>query len=223
LQNPWKEIEESGYMIHPKDEAVIKLHNDSVDKKYRFLLHLAPEPWIGSINSSLVVLYANPGATDFDLTGKPQFKAREINRLARTNLRQEPSLFPHFFFSPEMDETQGQAWYFKTFGDLLQYAKPIDISNRLLTCEMAPYHSKNWRQPTVKIPTQSYTEFLVKEAMERRAIILIHRGSKYWLEQIENLNKYPLAFRPNSAQSPYVSKGNYSRAFDSILNAVIGD
>jgi hypothetical protein len=59
--------------------------------------------------------------------------------------------------------------------------------------------------------------------MERRAIILIHRGSKYWLEQIENLNKYPLAFRPNSAQSPYVSKGNYSRAFDSILNAVIGD
>jgi hypothetical protein len=98
LQNPWKEFEESGYMIHPKDEAVIKLHNDSVDKKYRFLLHLAPEPWIGSINSSLVVLYANPGATDFDLTGKPQFKAREINRLARTNLRQEPSLFPHFFF-----------------------------------------------------------------------------------------------------------------------------
>lgn len=223
MENPWSDFFESEHMVHPDDEQIIKEHNESVDRRYQFLLHLAPEPWVGNINSPLVVLYANPGATEFDLTGKTQYKAQEINSFARINLRQEPSLFPHFFFSPKLEGTQGQKWYFKTFKGLLEKVSPLDISNKLLTCEIAPYHSKNWKQPTVKIPTQSYTEYLVKEAMERRAVILIHRGSKYWLEQIELLNRYPLAFRPNSAQNPYVSKGNYPKAFDFILNAVIGN
>lgn len=220
MENPWSDFFESDHMVHPADEQIIKEHNESVDRRYQFLLHLAPEPWVGNINSPLVVLYANPGATELDLTEKPQYKAQEINRFARINLRQEPSLFPHFFFSPELEGTQGQKWYFKTFKGLLERVSPLDISNKLLTCEIAPYHSKNWRQPKQEFPTQSYTKHLVSMAMQRRAVILVHRGSNYWFNQVSGLDKYPLAHRPNSPQSPFISRGNYPKAMDSILEAI---
>lgn len=222
MNNPWSEFEESEFMIHPDDVLAVNAHNASSDRKYQFLFHLAPEPWIGNVDSPLVILYANPGATELDLTGKPQFKAQEIKKLARINLRQEPSLFPHFFFSPELVGTQGQNWYFKTFKDLLLHASPLEISNKVLTCEMAPYHSKNWRQPKTEIPTQAYTNLLVEKAMKRKSLILIHRGSNFWLNEVKGLKDYPLAFKPNSSQSPYVSAGNYPKIFDDILEIIKG-
>jgi hypothetical protein len=50
-------------MVHPLDVPAVSRHNQTSRQEYQFLLHLAPEPWIGNLEGNLLVLYANPGAT----------------------------------------------------------------------------------------------------------------------------------------------------------------
>ena len=214
--NPWIGFQKSNQMVHPDDKDFIKRHNSRVSELYKFQLHLAPEPWIGSINAPIVILLANPGATLNDLTGKPQFKANEITKLSLENLNQERANFFHFFFDPILNGTQGQAWYQKAFGTLLNKFSSESLSNNILTCEIAPYHSHRWKRPSDELPTQLYTNFIVKTAVQRNALILIHRGRNYWFEKVPELQMYSRAYFPNSTRSPWISKGNYPKGFDEI-------
>lgn len=218
--NPWNDFPESNCMVHPDDKELVDAHNRSVKEKYRFILHLAPEPWIGDINAPVVVLLANPGATDSDLGGFSEPKADVIVRSALKNLRQEKSDYPHFFFDPILEGTQGQNWYFKAFKTLLNEFGPSQLSKSILTCEMAPYHSKNWLKPSAEFSTQAYTHSLVRRAMERNAIVLIHRAARHWMAEIPALKEYSKAFRPKSSQSMYVSPGNYPGAIQELRSAI---
>ena len=87
LSNPWLDFQISESMIHELDIASVKEHNSKVEAKYRFLTHLAPEPWIGNSDANILVLLANPGATAGDLSGKTQKGADLINELSMSNLK----------------------------------------------------------------------------------------------------------------------------------------
>jgi hypothetical protein len=67
LDNPWDGFEYSSEMVHPLDVPAVTRHNQTSKSEYQFLLHLAPEPWIGNLSGNLLVLYANPGATKDNL------------------------------------------------------------------------------------------------------------------------------------------------------------
>jgi hypothetical protein len=67
LSNPWDGFQYSTEMVHPLDVAAVSRHNQTSKPEYQFLLHLAPEPWIGNLKGNLLVLYANPGATQDNL------------------------------------------------------------------------------------------------------------------------------------------------------------
>lgn len=216
MNNPWLDLEISNSMVHPNDREIVDFHNRNSKQKYQFLLHLAPEPWIGRVNSAVVILLANPGATDLDLRGKPQYKADQIIQKSFSNIKQEKMDYPHFFFDPELNGTQGQKWYFKAFKSLLKDFSAQHLSQNIMTCEMAPYHSKNWKQPRDNFRTQKYTNQLVKDSMEREALILVHRSRKLWYEMIPGLDKYPYKYLPSSWQSASISPGNYKKAFESI-------
>jgi hypothetical protein len=216
MNNPWLDLEISKSMVHPDDKESVDFHNRNSKPKYQFLLHLAPEPWIGRVNSPVVILLANPGATELDLRGKPQYKADQIIQKSFSNIKQEEMDFPHFFFDPELDGTQGQRWYFKAFKSLLEEFSTKHISQNVMTCEMAPYHSRNWKQPKKSLPTHNYTNYLVREAMQREAMILVHRAKRLWFEMIPELEKYPKRYFPSSMQNASISLGNYKAAFEEI-------
>jgi hypothetical protein len=171
MKNPWLNFNISGDMVHQLDRDSFSLHNASVVADYKFLPQLAPEPWIGDPEAKLLVLLANPGATRGDVLGKKQEGADLINQLSIANLNHSIKDYPHFFFNPILEGTDGHTWYKKRFGHLIEATSAQNVSKKVLSCELVPYHSFSWKKPRVMPPTQSYTCEIVRNAIERGAVI----------------------------------------------------
>ena len=220
MKNPWLNFNISGDMVHQLDRDSFTLHNSSVVADYKFLPQLAPEPWIGDPSAKLLVLLANPGATRNDVLGKKQEGADLINQLSIANLNHSIEDYPHFFFNPVLNETDGHTWYKKRFRHLIEETNAQNISRKVLSCELVPYHSFSWKKPRIMPPTQSYTFELVRKAIDRGAIILIGRGKADWFKYVPELSKYKRYFQPASAQCAYISPKNYGKNYKEILSTI---
>jgi hypothetical protein len=220
ISNPWKALEISKSMVHDLDREAFDLHNSRVTRDYRFLDQLAPEPWIGNKSANLLVLLANPGATRGDVAGKRQKGADRINELSIQNLRGEIKEFPHFFFNPELEGTDGHTWYAKRFRHLIEATSVETVSKKTLSCELVAYHSFSWKKPRKMFPTQEYTNQLVAQAMDRGAVILIGRGKSDWFKNVPGLERYKKYYQPSSSQCSYISPKNYGKNYDRILEAI---
>jgi hypothetical protein len=219
LENPWKGFAWSPKMVHPSDIESVNLHNQKVSSEYRFLLHLAPEPWIGNIDGNLFVLYANPGATEDNENKIFQPKHQLVMEKTIKNLSQQNKEFPHFHFDPELAGSEGWNWFQQKFKWLTDAVGHRKLAKTLVTCELAPYHSRKWRVPRPMPPTQSFTYELIRTAMKRDATILLARTSKVWIQNIPELEKYPRVYRPSSINAS-VSPKNYPGNFDKILESL---
>lgn len=93
--NPWIGFSHSEVMVHPLDKDAVEHHNKTSKREYQFLLHLAPEPWIGNIAGKLVVLYSNPGATELNVSGVAQPLHNLVLEKSIKNLHQENREYPH--------------------------------------------------------------------------------------------------------------------------------
>ena len=207
-------------MVHELDRHSFDLHNASVMSDYKFLSQLAPEPWIGDTNAKLLVLLANPGATRGDVSGKKQKGADLINQLSIANLSHSIKDYPHFFFNPILEGTDGHTWYKKRFQHLIKETDAQNVSKKILSCELVPYHSFSWKKPRVIPPTQSYTFEIVRNAIDRGAIILIGRGKADWFKNVPELSKYKRYFQPASSQCAYISPKNYGKNYKEILKTI---
>jgi hypothetical protein len=143
-----------------------------------------------------------------------------INQLSIANLKHSISDYPHFFFNPILEGTDGHTWYKKRFRHLIEATDAQNISKKVLSCELVPYHSFSWKKPRVMPPTQSYTFELVRKAIDRGAIILIGRGKADWFNYVPELSKYKRYFQPASSQCAYVSPKNYGKNYREILKTI---
>jgi hypothetical protein len=218
-KNPWRNFEASDQMVHENDRASVESHNSKVEPKYRFLLQLAPEPWIGSIDAPIIILYANPGATPANLLGEKE-PNRKILELSLQNLRQEFSEFPHFFFNPTLKSEPGGRWFRKRFRELIEATSLERVAQSIATVEAAPYHSVNWKSPKTPIPTQEFTNDIVRNAIAKGALILRARHVKGWVKAVPELSQYANVIYPSSAQCAYVSANNYKGTFERIVEAI---
>jgi hypothetical protein len=207
-------------MLHPDDAESVEFHNNSSKADYQFLLHLAPEPWIGSLQGNLLVLYSNPGATQDNCIKVLQLKHNEVMEKSISNLNQEITSFPHFHFDPELKDTEGGKWFRSKYRWLIEETSDRAVSENLITCELAPYHSLKLKIPRRKLPTQEFTYEIIRSAMSRDAVILLARTPKIWLKNLPELEKYPKMVRPNLINAS-ISPKNYPGNFDKIIEAVI--
>ena len=217
--NPWIGFEYSEKMAHPDDLDAIKHHNETSKSDYQFLLHLAPETWIGSLQGNLLVLYSNPGATEDNTNKVLQPQHELVMEKSIKNLNQENNEFPHFHFDPELNQTEGSRWFKAKYRWLLEESGNQALSKNLITCELAPYHSMKWKIPRKKLPTQEFTYEIIRNAILRDAVILLARTPKVWIENVPELTRYPRVFRPNSINAS-ISPKNYPGQFDKILEAL---
>jgi len=219
LSNPWDGFQYSTEMVHPLDVAAVSRHNQTSKPEYQFLLHLAPEPWIGNLKGNLLVLYANPGATQDNLNRVIQNNHTLVINKSIQNLNQTNSEFPHFHFDPELKGTEGANWFESKYKWLLDATSRKALASNLITCELAPYHSVKWKVPRVMPPTQEFTYQIIRDGIERNAVILLARSAKIWIHHIPELEKYPRVYRPNSINAS-ISPNNYPVGFDKIIDAV---
>lgn len=218
--NPWQGFDFSDEMVHPDDLDAVRFHNDSSKSDYQFLLHLAPEPWIGNLAGNLLVLYSNPGATEANLNKILQPNHELVMQKSIKNLNQENDAYPHFHFDPELEQTEGAQWFKSKYRWLIDATSNQAVSKNLITCELAPYHSVKWKAPKLKLPTQEFTYQIIREAIAREAVILLARTPKIWIQNIPELLKYPKVYSPNSINAS-ISPNNYPGKFDQIVDSLV--
>jgi len=219
LVNPWDGFKYSDEMVHPLDVPSVRRHNQTSKPEYQFLLHLAPEPWIGNLEGNLLVLYANPGATQDNLNRVEQNNQAKVMEKSIKNLNQTNSEFPHFHFDPELRGTEGANWFESKYKWLLDATSRKAVASNLITCELAPYHSVKWKVPRVMPPTQEFTYQIIRDGIARGAVVLLARSARIWTEHIPELANYPRVYRPKSINAS-ISPNNYPGCFDKIIDAI---
>lgn len=219
MENIWQGFVASEEMVHKLDRSSVSAHNARVRPHHQFLLHLAPEPWIGNLQGNLFVLYSNPGATQGDRARIEQRDHSLIVQKSVNNLNQKKVAYPHFFFDPDLLATDGGKWFLKKYRWLIEATDLEKVANNVVTCELAPYHSVKWQIPKIMPPTQEFTYQAVRDAIARDATILLARTSKVWESHIPELKTYPRVYRPKSINAS-VSPGNYPGDFDRIVQAI---
>jgi len=219
--NPWVDLKMSDRMVHPLDEAAVNAHNIKVKDDYKFLTNMVPEPFVGNVAAPVLLLMANPGATQANALGKFGPERNVVVQASIDNLVQRNVSYPLFHLDPKLSGTEGADWYRSKLRWLIEECGELGVANNLFTAELVPYHSIKWREPKSKIPTQEFTVSVVNQAISRGALILVARSYRSWINQIPQLITYPKMIRANSPMNASISPGNYGlENFQAIVKAL---
>jgi hypothetical protein len=207
VANPWSELPLVAPFIAPCDQAAVDAFNrrHAQQPQFRLRTELMPEPYLGSPNTStLVLLNLNPGFADEDVRHVEDETFRTQSR--RSLLHQSDC--PFYLLDPRFADCGGYRWWSRHLA-ALRPATDRDwrrVTERVMVVELYPYHSQKFGGHQ-GVPSQDYSLALVKDAMANGKVIVFMRAMPRWVEALPELASYPTV-RLNSPQSPYVSPGN---------------
>ncbi len=211
-QNPWIELPTEAPFVLPCDDPFVSHYNKSTKAtNLRIHVHLLPEPFHGSINAPVVVLLLNPGVgtQEARLHKQPTFA-----QALRKSITQTESV-EHFHLVDE-SKGPGHVWWKKTCNALREVES---LPRKLLSIEFSPYHSKSFGHGLLRLPSQEYSFHLVKQAMQREALIVCMRGQSHWFGAIPELATYKHLLSLKNPRSASLSPGNLI-GFDRLLATI---
>jgi len=214
---PWQFLPRTSPFVLSGDKEIISRFNQTAVDDYRVQLDALPEPYFGDRNASVVLLGLNPGYDDKDpvVHSDPGFQT-----LLRNNYLHQPAEYPFYFLNPNY-ENPGRDWWEKKLKPLLIRVPRIKLAKSLFCVEYFPYHSRKYSHAKLALSCQQYGFSLVREAMQRQAVIVLMRASKLWRSTIPELNDYPGLCTLNSPQNVVISERNCPK-FDDVLAAING-
>lgn len=215
MKNPWADLTSNPPYILECDRPIIVKAEEwcagqSSDKAVQFGLQtqLRPLPYIGNPEAPIVFLTLNPG-----YTAKRDELCEQTDAFQECygrNLLHDPQKYPLFFLDPRLSRTPGGEYYQRK-----QFAEPIasfgleTVANAIFVLEFSAYHSVSYRHFGT-MPSRAYSMHLLDKAIDRGALILVHRKWHEITKQSPQLMTYANVLRPNSEMSPAVSYGNYA-------------
>ncbi len=223
MKNPWTKLikgKRNQYYLE-KDLSKINNFNRNLGKKNKNIrIHLSsiPEPFIGNPEAKVILLNLNPGYNKESVF--KQNKHRDFREEVVNNLKhKKPGKHPFYYLDPKFEKHPGYKWWNSVLEDLITEAGREIVSNSVFCIEYFPYHSKN--APTLKAESQNYNFYLVKKAIERKALIVIIRYEKQWLAAVSQLKEHTY-IKPKSSQCGYISKDNLKGSdFNKILERIL--
>jgi hypothetical protein len=194
--------------VLPEDKGPLSSFNASASDDFFVHLELLPEPFLGSPNAPVVVLGLNPGFKEADLTqhSDPLFVSR-----SRCNLVHGPSGYPFYLLDPGISRTK---WWDRKLGSLIKRVGRQVVAQGVLCVEYFPYHSRRFQHRRVQVPSQKYSFGLVRQALNRGAVIIVLRGQRLWLAAVAELWSYRSLYRTNSVQNPILSPRNCPEGYE---------
>jgi len=93
------------------------------------------------------------------------------------------------------------------------------LANSLFCVEYFPYHSRKYNHARLQLKSQEYGFSLVRDAMERKAIIVMMRAKSQWYGTISALKAYPSLYTLNNPQNVMISPRNCD-GFDAVVSAI---
>ena len=217
MNNPWEQLSDHPPFILPSDEQVLHAYNTKVRLEYQLRFELYPEPFIGNPDASVILLALNPG---FDPNSdRTPTVNRDIN-MYRNNLCHQEQEYPFYLLNPGVGGG-GYIWWTGKLRPLIQLPLPQDfLACNVFAIEYFPYHSKKWHYKIPRVPSQEYSFYLVRKAMQRNATIIIMRSYKLWTSAIPELLEYPLAYKLNSCQKVVISPKNCPLGFIQVVKTL---
>jgi hypothetical protein len=132
--------------------------------------------------------------------------------------------FPFYYLNPTFDNP-GQVWWWRKLKPLVEKCGREEVSRCVLCVEYFPYHSSRFDRSKVSghaslnLESQEYGFDLVREALRRKAFIVIMRSERLWLERVPALEGHPWKCTLNSVQNPAISSRNCAR-FREVIAAI---
>ena len=208
MNNPWNEIQINNHpYILEMDKDIIDAINNSTKCEYRIQTLLFPEPFLGDKNAKIVLLNLNPGYSpdDDNVHSNNLIFREEVIR----NLNHQATC-PFLFMDKRISQVPGAVWWRSKLRQLISECDEVNIAKNIQCIEYFPYHSKKFKlnRTSKSLPSSFYTCQMVKNAIDRKAIIIIMRNKKAWIEKVPELNGYDNVFELINKRNVTISCGN---------------
>lgn len=222
IPNPWTKLEPNkllqNNLIPPKSQVYANVDKDAIfvdiQKNYPNLfndlrLDLYPEPFIGDPDAKIYLLNGNPGY----VKGEEQFvqKSKNFCNAMKQNLDLKATSFLYLDEEVCTYDNPGYQWWER---HLRQLTNAIGRSPKIFNIEYFPYHSKNldnvksWIKKENHLPSENFSDDLIKNAMNDGKIIVIMRLKDAWYNRIKGLNGYSNLIELCNPQSVYITPNN---------------
>jgi hypothetical protein len=215
IQNPWERLPQLAPFILPEDAARVASFNESAPEDLRLHLDVLPEPFVGRREAPVVLLNLNPGYSPEGprFHGDPSFAAR-----LRRNLLHLPAEYPLYLLDPEVTGP-GHDWWKSKLRHLIKQVGYRGVANGVLCVEYFPYHSRRFKHGRLSLPSQQYSFSLVREVLERQAVVILLRGRRLWFRAVPELQSYPL-YRVKNWRKPTISPRNCPEGFERAVEVL---
>ena len=214
MENPWRNLPNTAPFVLKEDHPhVEKFNTTAKPDHYTLRLDAFPGPFMGNPEAPLVLLTLNPGFDEGDIVGDIKGMWRNIQ-----TMRHEDMEYPFFLLDPSIKESPGYGWWYKRLRLLIEQYDVKFIANNLLNVEFFPYPSKHAAgfHREKLLPSQAYGFELVKKAMERKAVIIVFRAFRPWINAVPGLENYNRLYQLRSSQSTYITPNNCPDGYPEI-------
>ena len=209
MRNPWTDLPTPAPFVLPCDKQAIVAFNASANPDHMIHTEVLPAPFVGSPAAPIVLLNLNPGYTK----QHEKFVEDKYNSQAvKANLVHARQNYPFYVLDPRIDTNPGYRYWIRKLKPLIALYDQKKIANEVCVIELFPYHSEHFAGKLC-VPSQTYSWYLVQEAMRRNALIIQMRSRRVWQKAILELASYPNYYCVNSPQNPTLSAKNVQRAF----------
>lgn len=214
MKNPWVSLPHKEPFVLPEERPTISRFNEKCKRADQQIhLEVPPNPYFGNPSSQIVLLSLNPGFDSRDYesyVSNPDYLSSH-----RKMLLHEEQEYPFVPLNPKFSHTPGFDYFEGRLRRLIEWYDRKTISNKLFWIEYFPYPSRTYRQLGQLLPSQEYAFYLVSQAVERGATIIVMRNKCNWLKAVPKLAKYEI-HELNSPRAGSISPRNAPSAIKAI-------
>ena len=209
MENPWLQLNDQASFVLPRDAgAVEKL----LSKGKKIHTELPPEPYSGNKDAPLVLLWKRPSFNPRDR--EYMLENEEFSEAMRKTRNHEEQEYPFYHLDNTYPKNPGFILWSHLLEEVIRAKGYKSCADSILLLQYFPYKSNE--SIDMVVYSQAYSVHLLKEAMGRKASIVVMSGKNNWKKIVRGLEQYENIFYCKNVRDPTISKGNVDR-FDEIL------
>ena len=204
MKNPWVNYEFNGSAFHKEDAKEVEKFNNKAKPEFKLSAELLPDPYIGNINSKILLLALNPGLSEADFLTHSELNFKELHR---KNIDQTETEYPFYYLNPKLN-SPGSKWWKMKLKWLIEKFGTKKVSESIFCLQFIPYHSVSFKKSAELISTQLYTKNILRNHIVKKFPIVIMRSKKYWVELVPELENYENTILLRNPRNPTLSPKN---------------
>ena len=225
-ENPWNLLPVQPPFVLSEEKDKVLAFNVNAHPNHFLHLDIIPEPFVGRQDAPVVLLGNIGGGPEFEGDQPSAYKLEPaFQDRVRKNLLHDPSDFPLLWFAPGYYDP-GTGWWERKLKQLLREFGNGDIAmsklaRSILSVEFFPYSAHRYGHDRLPLPSQKYSFALVRNAVQRGAVIVLRHGERRWRGAVPELATYPNVVRLKEVRRALITPGNcHDDGFQKIVRAI---